>query len=56
MFWARENHEPEIYDVLARGHQAIYPDAFDPIPASVLDQLDDPELDEFIPPPEALFL
>ena len=41
MVWARENNAPEVSDVLVRAQAMLYPDAFTPIPAWILDQLDD---------------
>jgi hypothetical protein len=42
MGWARENSVLDAFDVLARAHLAVYPDAFDPLSSVVLDQLDAP--------------
>jgi hypothetical protein len=46
MAWLRENDDMEAYEVLVRGQLVVCPDAFDPIPARLLDRLDDAEFDE----------
>lgn len=41
MTCARENDDMAAYEVLVRAHLSLCPDAFDPIPARLLDRLDD---------------
>lgn len=47
MAWVREKHDLGAYEVLARAQLTVYPDAFDPVPAFVLDRLDDLDFNEF---------